>query len=50
MQTVFGCEGEGSRVGNYSILWGQLLGKGTTGTVYQGTYLLTQLKTASPGP
>jgi hypothetical protein len=47
MQTVFPSE-ESTRVGNYSILWGQLLGKGTTGTVYQGTSLLTQPKRPSP--
>lgn len=35
MQTVFPSETTSSQVGSYSILWSQLLGKGTTGVVYQ---------------
>lgn len=37
MKTLFSSESKGTLVGNYTVLYSQLLGKGTTGTVYRGT-------------
>jgi serine/threonine protein kinase len=47
MQVVFPSENTPSQVGPYSILWSHLLGKGTTGTVYQAIDTLTKTPLAA---
>jgi hypothetical protein len=48
MQTLFSSEDASTPLGNYTICYGQLLGKGTTGTVYKGKRLSTQASRPQP--